>query len=175
MTGSVELHRGKLILLVVLVCVASGAVSAFLGAFASLLYAGIHFAVEGPEAAVARSFILGVGTYWGATCGLAAALLWCRLVVRRMARAQTDRWVAWGAGAGVKVGILATAMLHVGLMLASVRKPLVDLLSGFAVGLVFGIFAGAILGAICGAICRALVRSSMANQTQVESTGGAAA
>ncbi|NLX23437.1 MAG: hypothetical protein GXY55_17440 [Phycisphaerae bacterium] len=175
MAGSVELRRSKLILLAVLVCVASGGLSALLGAFASLLYGGFQFGAEDAEAAVARVFITRVGTYWGATCGLVAALTWCWLVSRRVAQGRVDRWASWGWRRGVAVGILATTMLHVGLVLGSVDKSLVDLLMGLPFGLLFGVPAGAILGAICGAICQAMVKSSTADQAMAESMDGDAA
>jgi len=166
-------RQGRFIILTVVVCVAAGTLSGILGLIASLLYEPMLFYTSmDPSIAPYLAYIPQVGIYWGATSGLLAALIWCGLLWRRLARGQTERWATWGWKRGVLVGILATISLHTGLMLVTVWTTVSEMLVSTSVGMLFGIPAGAILGAVCGAICQVIVDSSVTNHTPLDPANG---
>ncbi len=105
------------------------------------------------------SFEYPTGTVLGAVGGLIAGLLWPWIMLRR-ARTGFDRGRLVGAGAvwGIVVGLLATAILHGGLIALRVAQmegtsgsvsvhPIIVLIAAGCAGV-----GGAITGAVCGAI-----------------------
>jgi hypothetical protein len=108
------------------------------------------------------SFAYPVGTAFGALGGVLAGILWTRVMVRR-ARAGCGRRRLISAGTkwGIVVGLIATAVLHGGLIvywLGRLGTPAGHFESGLdiypfalVIGVICAVPAGAITGAICGA------------------------
>jgi hypothetical protein len=123
----------------VIVCAAGAAVGAFFGSFA-----------------------YPTGTVLGGAGGVLAGLVWTRVMLRRSkAGYSRARLVRAGAGWGIVVGLLATAVLHGGLILhdyASVRTPnRGGYLDGLyplvlVVAAACAVIGGAVTGTLCGGI-----------------------
>ena len=127
--------RGKL-LLFLFVCVAGVLVGGLFGSLAPWLYS----LLDVPQ------YLFTTGIVFGGMSGLLAGVLWCFWFLRKIQSPPPYHSVV-GRGTlfGVLVGILATVILHAGLMLAAERwAP-----DALASGLMFGIPAGGLLGAVC--------------------------
>jgi len=125
-------------LLLLFLCVAGVLVGGFFGSLAPMLYD-----LEAPRILFQAGLVLGcVGGFF------AGALWYLRML--SMIRTGPSYWSVVGRGAlnGLLAGILATVILHAGLMVVTTRWALEALLGG----LLFGAPAGAIVGAFCGAI-----------------------
>ena len=154
--------RGWFIGLGVFVAIAAAGLAGFLGAWASLLYGAMELS-EGrnPDAHAAAQLVTTVGIWSGAGAGLIAAAIWCRSMFRAVARGARERLMGRGARLGLLVGVLATVLLHAGLIVASLACKLVDVADipfALAIGLLFGLVAGLILGAVCGSMCQGLAK-----------------
>lgn len=165
-------YRVRFIIVAVVVCIAATFVSNFFGSLASMMYAYSRPPLnEGRYDTDANRelirFVKGIGIQVATVGGLLAGILWCRRMSRRLRNGETNRLARNGAWAGVKVGVLATLLLHIALMLASRRVALIEP----AIGLVCGIIAGMILGAVFGAICQAMVQPAAGGQPIVEHNG----
>jgi len=107
------------------------------------------------------------GLALGGLGGLAAGILWYRIMIGKLARRGRRLWfvgMVWGVVAGLK----ATAILHGGALLLE----LVHASSGphrelgllaiynvvLPIGLILGVGAGAVVGLVCTWVCRILVR-----------------
>ena len=123
-------------LLFLFVCLAGALVGGFFGSLAPMLYS-----LESPRTLFTGGLVLGgVG-------GFLAGVLWCLSVLSRV-RETSSYWSVVGRGAlnGLLVGILATVILHAGLMVVATRWMPEALLGG----LLFGVPAGLVVGAFCG-------------------------
>lgn len=110
------------------------------------------------------SFMFPVGTFLGAFGGLLAGLVWVNRMRRRVYRGKTAILFFYGIKWGVLAGLLATVILHGGLMLICIFKeslqvifPSVSLafrdyllLAGIAIpiGFLCALVAGAVVGAL---------------------------
>lgn len=159
MSDCFSVYRGRFIVLGIFVCVVATLLSGVLGSLASLLYGGFFgYPEPSPEEIATSNLVHAVGGWGGLGAGLLAGVVWCQMMFRRVRRGQTKQLISSGSWLGVVVGILATVLLHAGLMVASARPDFFNLI----VGLIFGIPAGAILGVICGAICQRIASSEVA-------------
>jgi hypothetical protein len=119
-----SLQAGRRGLFRIFVCLAGAGVGAFFGSF------------EYP-----------LGTVLGAVGGIVAGLLWTWIMLRR-ARAGWGSAPLVGTGWGIVVGLLATAILHGGLIWFGIASDAIVL----GVAVVCAIVGGAITGLVCGAI-----------------------
>jgi hypothetical protein len=135
--GGVNLRGLQPRALLNIVCVAGGCVGAFFGLFA-----------------------LPFGPLLGAVGGIVAGLLWTRIMLRR-ARSGFGRGklVFAGTGWGIVVGLLATAILHGGLIIKYTVYPQTawETLSMNPFVLLIAAFCAFVGGAITGAICGRIV------------------
>lgn len=149
MPVTAEPERGRFVLLTAFVCVASTALAGWLGALASLLYGDLGLG-DGESSTPTTVISLPlVGIVVGAVTGLAAAIIWCRAMFRRVHRRGTTGLVGAGTWLGIKVGVLSAALLHIALMIASRTVPLEAPLIGLACGIAGGLLLGVISGALC--------------------------
>ena len=149
MIVTTEPGRGPFVLLTAFVCVASTALAALLGALASLLYGGPGIGASESSAPTMVISLPLVGMVVGAVTGLAAAIIWCRGLLRRVRRRRTTGLVGAGTWLGIKVGALSAALLHIALMIASRTVSLEAPLIGLACGIAGGLFLGVISGGLC--------------------------
>lgn len=125
----------------VFVCAAGAGAGGFFGALASLLY--------GMEDSL--------GLWLGIAGGLLAGVVWCRVMSRAARRYRGGSsglgMVGWGALWGIIVGLIATVIVHGGLMIADSANYTTGTLEAFAIwGLSFGIGAGAGTGLVCALV-----------------------
>lgn len=125
-------------LLFVFVSVAGALVGGFFGSLSPILYN-----LESPR------ILFNAGLVLGGAGGLLAGIIWC-LRMRFRIRTEPSYWSVVGRGAlnGLLVSVLATVILHAGLMVVATRWAPEALLGG----LLFGAPAGVIVGAFCGMI-----------------------
>jgi len=120
--GGGSLQAGRRGVFRIFVCLAGGGVGAFFGSF------------EYP-----------LGTVLGALGGVVAGLIWTWIMLRR-ARAGWGSAPLVGAGWGIVVGLLATAILHGGLIWCEIASDAIVL----QIAIVCAIVGGAITGFVCG-------------------------
>jgi hypothetical protein len=134
----------------IFVCLLSTLAGGFLGAGASILYGKCN--LFGPSTGM---WVETKGVILGAPAGLLVGVGWC-LVMYRLTREYHKRphkFLLSGMGWGVLAGIVATFMLHVGLMIwLGSAKP-----NAILVGMFFGIPTGATVGLVCGLTWRKAV------------------
>ena len=99
-----------------------------------------------------------LGLRTGVVVGLIAAMLWCRQMFRFAKRSR--RLIAHGTWVGLVVGVLATLILHVVLMVATG--------SVFAQALIEGLIDAIISGSLTGALCGLLFWIVMRRTTPAE-------
>ncbi len=145
----------------IFVCVTGGFVGGFFG-----LLGGLGFAFG-------NAVIHGCGLALGVTGGVLAGGLWIWRMSRISNAYITDenptnvKLLGKGVLWGLVVGILATALLHGGLMIVAgeLAVPMIVL------GLIFGAPAGAITGLVCGLVWRALADRERRNRLAKQSGG----
>lgn len=128
-----RVHR---IILTIVVCAAGTLVGAFFGLLGGVPYAG-------PDIKVPL-----IGHWIGGAAGLLAGIVWCAVMTRMTAGGLRRGVVRAGFWLGIAAGVVATLILHVGLMMAAGHWTYV----GIGIGLPCGVVAGAVTGLICGAI-----------------------
>lgn len=123
----------------VFVCAAGACVGGFFGAATSALYD-----MEDPH-------LLALGVWLGIAGGLLAGVVWCRVMLLAAQRYRGGSsglgMVGWGALWGIIVGLIATVILHGGLIIAG-EGPYTAAIWG----LPFGIGAGAGTGLVCALV-----------------------
>ena len=139
--GSERIRKWPFIVAGVFVCAAGACAGGFFGALASLLY--------GMEESL--------GLWLGIAGGVLAGVVWCRVMLRAAQRYSDGSsgagMVGWGALWGIIVGLIATVIVHGGLMIAdSGPYTTGKLLSSAIWGLSFGIGAGAGTGLVCALV-----------------------
>lgn len=165
MSDKIDPCRLRFKKLAVGVCVVATALSGFLGALASFLYAGLG----GRSGGIAEQ----VGAGFGAVAGLLAGVIWCRRMWRRIQNGEVARLSIKGTWEGLKVGVLATLLLHAGIIITGLLtsifgQPNSDWLSNPLGGLFFGIPAGLFLGAHYGSTCQAKFKDMAKEQTTID-------
>ena len=136
---SERIRKWPFIVAGVFVCAAGAGVGGFFGAVASSLYD------------MEDSHLLDLGLWLGIAGGLLAGIVWCRVMLRAAQRYRDGSsgvgMVGWGALWGIIVGLIATVIVHGGLIIAS-SGPYTAAIWG----LPFGIGAGAGTGLVCALV-----------------------
>ncbi|MFB3890673.1 MAG: hypothetical protein ACE15C_01480 [Phycisphaerae bacterium] len=118
------------------------------GAFFGMLATAIYDAPDGRALGLAH-----FGGLIGGLLGLAAGLVWCRLMfrasLRLVSQGRAGVVMVLGLGWGTAVGSASALCVHVGLwaFLGQVRA------NGLLAALVFGAPAGVVVGLVCGGLC----------------------
>lgn len=137
--GTERIGKWPFIVAGVFVCTAGACVGGFFGAVTSSLYETGH------------QHLLALGVWLGIAGGLLAGVVWWRMMLRAARRYRGGSsglgMLGWGALWGIIVGLIATVIVHGGLMIAG-SGPYTAAIWG----LPFGIAAGAGTGLVCALI-----------------------
>jgi len=143
-----------------LVCLASTALSVYLGGMAAFLYHGFGRDAPpetGPHDVDERMWLIGMIV--GGVGGLGAGLLWTYAMRQQALRtlSTTNRVSPWligiGTMAGIGVGLLATILLHVALGLVSYHTGADDVIANLLGAVAWFTFpAGGFLGLVSGIV-----------------------